>query len=118
MCGCVSLHQDKIALTAKVDAYHPQAMHEDYDDGGWATYDAVVFQILSPSEWKGTNLTILCHPEDPNVTFKTVGDVFQFEIREDYLGKRDGSLFDGAIQIVKKIEQTSGVDRLKAPPQK
>ena len=47
VCGCVSIHPHMISVEAKVEAYHPQAMHEDYDDGGWATYDAVVFSILS-----------------------------------------------------------------------
>ena len=73
-------------------------------DGGWATYDAVAFRIISPVKWKGTNLTIYCHPENTNVIFRTVGDVFQFQIEEDFLGERHGSLFDGAIEMPTKLE--------------
>jgi hypothetical protein len=111
LCGCVSRHTHTLSVHAKVEAFHPQAMHEDFEDGGWATYDAVVFKILSPVEWEGTNLTIYCHPEDTNVIFKTVGDVFQFRIEEDLLGAGPGSLFDGAIQQPKRINGSNNGTR-------
>ncbi len=103
LCGCVSSHRDTVSVRARVNAYHPQAMHDNFGDGGSVTYDAVVFKVLSPARWKGTDLTIYCHPEDTNVIFKTVGDVFRFEIEEDLLGAGSGTLFDGAIQQPQRL---------------
>jgi len=78
-------------------------MNEDYTDGSWAAYDAVIFQIISPTQWQGTNLTIYCFSGDTNIVFKTVGDVFQFQIAKDSLDDRSGHLFDGAIEKPKRI---------------
>jgi hypothetical protein len=116
LCGCISNTPNKVTLTARVEAVHLQAMHDYYDADRWATFDAVVFRILSPTAWNGTNLTIYCHTLDTNIVFKTVGDVFQFRIAEDYLGARAGSLFDGAIEQPTKIfEPIRLTDKPTAP---
>jgi hypothetical protein len=113
LCGCVSNRTPTISATAKVHAYHPQAMNEDYTDGSWAAYDAVIFQIISPAQWQGTNLTIYCFSGDTNIIFKTVGDVFQFQIAEDFLGERSGSLFDEAIEDPKRITEAKTTQERK-----
>jgi hypothetical protein len=110
LCGCVSNRTATISVTAKITAFYPQAMNEDYTDGGWAAYDAVIFQIISPAQWQGTNLTIYCFSGDTNIIFKTVGDVFQFQIAEAYLNERPGHLFDGAIEKPKRITAATTPD--------
>lgn len=106
LCGCVSHRPPAREMEVRLEAFHPQSMHRDFDDGSWATYDAVVLRILSPAEWKGKRLTIYCHPEDTNAVFKMVGDFFRFDISEDLLRQdTDGSLFLGALRNLKRIEQ-------------
>jgi hypothetical protein len=126
VCGCVSNRTPTISVTAKITEYYPHAMNEDYTDGSWAAYDAVIFQIISPAQWQGTNLTIYCFSGDTNITFRTVGDVFQFQIVKDYLGDRPGHLFDGAIEKPKRITEAKKIveldlaqldkDGLRGPP--
>lgn len=108
LCGCASPRPGVITVETEVAQFVPQALHEDYVDGRWATYDAIVFRILSPPHWSGTNLTVYCHPEDTNVVFKTTGDRFRFDIREEYLMEKTTdpktgtttvhNLFIGALQ--------------------
>lgn len=88
-------------------------MNEDYTDGSWAAYDAVIFQIISPAQWQGTNLTIYCFSGDTNIIFKTVGDVFQFQIAKDYLDDRPGHLFDGAIEKPRRITEAKKTQERK-----
>lgn len=113
LCGCVSHQTASISVTAKITACYPQAMNEDYTDGGWAAYDAVVFQIISPAQWQGTNLIIYCFSGDTNIIFRTVGDVFQFQIAKDCLDDRPGRLFDGAIEKPKRIFPVSKPQKRK-----
>jgi hypothetical protein len=126
LCGCVSNRTPTISVTAKVSEYYPHAMNEDYTDGSWAAYDAVIFQIISPDQWQGTNLTIYCFSGDTNIIFRTVGDVFQFQIAKDYLEEQPSRLFDGAIEKPKRITEAKKTveldltrldkDGLRGPP--
>jgi len=126
LCGCFSNRTPTISVTAKINAFYPQAMNEDYTDGSWAAYDAVIFQISSPAQWQGTNLTIYCFAGDTNIIFKTVEDVFQFQIAKDYLEEQPRRLFDGVIEKPKRITEAKKTveldltrldkDGLRGPP--
>jgi len=110
LCGCVSNRTPTVNVTAKITECYPHAMNEDYTDGSWAAYDAVIFQIISPAQWQGTNLTIYCFSGDTNIIFKTVGDIFQFQIAKDYLDDTPRRLFDGAIEKPKRIKGATTPD--------
>ncbi len=94
-----------INVQATVGKYSPHALHEDYTDGRWATFDAVAFTILSPPEWQGTNLVVYCSPGKTNPLFQKTGAKCSFTIQREYLADASNRQpFDGALENLKEIK--------------
>jgi hypothetical protein len=113
--GCHAARvSDAVDVEAQVERYAPRALHEDYDDGRWATFDAVTFRILSPPAWKGTPLTVYSTPGNATSPFQRTGSLWSFTIRrEDFAGPtvepKTGkmtthNLFDGALENLKELK--------------
>ncbi len=83
--GCAAPDSNRINAEATVVRYVPEAMHEDYSDGRWATFDAVEFIITAPQEWQGTQLIVYFTPGCTNTLFQTVGTGCAFTIDREYL---------------------------------
>jgi hypothetical protein len=83
--GCASRGSNMVNAEAAVVRYVPQAMHEDYDDGRWATFDAVELRLIAPQEWQGAPLVIYCTPGNTNPLLQTVGGRCTFTINRDCL---------------------------------
>jgi hypothetical protein len=126
LAGCSSIRgPDMVNVRAEVGRYIPQALHEDYDDGRWATFDAVEFRIISPAEWTGTNLVVYCTPGSTNAIFRKPGAMCSFTIRREYVAGKSTdtktgrtiihSPFDGALENLKEIRMQLPADRVTVP---
>jgi hypothetical protein len=103
-----------VAVEAEVVRYIPQALHEDHEDGGFATFDAVEFKIASPPKWRGKKLRVYCNPGTKNPVFQSAGITCRFEIDEKYLvgSSRDPATgdittfmpFDSALKDFRQVE--------------
>jgi hypothetical protein len=70
---------------ATVVQYTPRAMHDTFDDGRIATFDAAELRFTAPREWRGSSLVVYCEPRRANSLFRTVGAQCSFEIERGYL---------------------------------
>ena len=103
-----------VRVDAEVLRYIPHALHEDYEDGGFATFDAVEFKIASPPKWRGKKLRVYCTPGTKNPLFQSAGVTCRFEIEDKYLvgSTRDPATgvvttfqpFDSALRDFRQVE--------------
>ena len=96
-----------ISVTAKVLGYMPDTMHDQFDDGSFATYDGTKVRLTAPAELAGRTVTFHhARPQQLDSPWRAAGRTIHFEIDEQLLMDRKAVLFAGAAEKV----------RLLAPP--
>lgn len=117
-CCAHSSPTNTVPAQAVVSKFMQDAMHTQLSDGvnDWCEWhDAVTFKIISPPEWRGTNLVVY-FPTDTttNSLRHSVGKTFSFRIEKEYLSAPSNvEVHDGALQKLKKIDDKSNQE-LKA----
>jgi hypothetical protein len=73
-------------------------------------HDAVVFQISSPNELKGTTFPILFAKDSTNTQRFTMGDIYRFNIGEPVLDSTSRGVshaYDSVLRNVRKVDRPS-----------
>jgi hypothetical protein len=88
---------NRVEIEAMVLGFTPDAMHDNYDDGGFASYDATKLRLLSPEQYNGRELTIFHNRKiEGESIWKNVGERIAFTMdEEDLTGGM--ILFSGAV---------------------
>ena len=89
-----------IEVEAAVKRFMPNAMHDEFESGGFSSYDATELEILAPAAWHGRGLTIY-HSESPAAgsPWREIDRKLRISMNEDDL--EPGSvLFDGAVSLL------------------
>lgn len=116
-----------VRVEAVVTGYRPQAMHDHFDDGRHAVYDAVEFTLAAPREWKGSKLVAHFAPGEAVAPFRNRGVRCTFEIDRQYLIRPsddaktggpapDAPLFEGALENLTVAEDRIVVTRVSGGP--
>lgn len=89
-----------IEVEAVVKRFIPNAMHDEFESGGFTTYDATELEIVAPPTLNGRGLTIY-HNESPAPAspWREISRKVKFSIKEDDL-THEGVLFDGAVSLL------------------
>jgi hypothetical protein len=84
-------------------AFSPDAMHDNYGAGGFASYDASTISILAPERLRGHEVTLF-HDRNAGVEsiWKEVGRRIAFTMKEEYLNG-EMTLFSGAAEDVRSV---------------
>ncbi|MDB5064475.1 MAG: hypothetical protein JWM18_909 [Chloroflexi bacterium] len=87
-----------VHVIATVRQYIPDAIHDHFDDGSFASYDATQLAVVEPERLRPEALTIH-HSEKPtpDSPWRQVGRRLSFTIPRDLL-RPDTVLFDGSVQ--------------------
>ncbi|HBY95510.1 MAG TPA: hypothetical protein DEP84_16400 [Chloroflexi bacterium] len=90
-----------IEVEATVIEFIPNAMHDEFDSGAFASYDATRLRLLAPPHLRGNTLTIY-HNESPAATspWREINRKMRFSMKEGDL-KGEQLLFDGAVYDVR-----------------
>ena len=93
-----------LQIIARVIQYTPSAMHDYFDDGSFAAYDATRVCILHPHELAGRTLDFYHQePAELNSPWRARNKILQFEIAEHVLKARSTTLFAGAASKLKIV---------------
>jgi hypothetical protein len=93
-----------IQIQAAIAQYIPNAMSDDYDDGGFAMYDATLLQILAPESLKGQELTVYHDlPPDADSFWRQSSNQVQFQMESDLLAD-NVQIFAAAIKNVEILD--------------
>ena len=93
-----------LKIIARVLQYTPEAMHDHFDDGYFAAYDATRVCILHPRELAGRTLAVYHQePAELNSPWRAENKILQFEIAEHTLKARSTTLFAGAASKLKIV---------------
>lgn len=83
--GCQA-HPDKlITVQAAIIRYERNAMHLEIKNGHDEWIDMVSVNIISPPEWAGKDIAILCSEYPKDSRWRGIGDIYEFSLAEKYL---------------------------------
>jgi hypothetical protein len=87
-----------VKFETTVVRFQPNAMHDRFPGGGFASYDASELRVESPPERRGETLLIYHRPSPPESSpWRQAGRKLRFGIREEDLRNLQ-VLFDGAVE--------------------
>ena len=92
-----------IDIEAQVIEYKPDAMQDDFASGAFASYDATVFEVLSPRRIKGQNIAVFHQEPAPENSFwRKVGAKLHFSVEESDLASNI-TLFTRGLWNIREI---------------
>lgn len=90
-------------MEAEVIDYSPNAMHDDFASGAFASYDATGLRILSPDRLKGRTISVFHREPMPEDSFwRKPGARLRFSVEESDLGPSI-TLFTGGLWNVREV---------------
>lgn len=97
------LLEENIELKVILTEFKPNAMHDDFDSGEFAFYDASIIKIIHPSDLKGKTLTIYHGiSPSPNNLWRKINQELKFSIKKELINEKE-LIFDGAINNLQVI---------------
>lgn len=97
-----------VEVRAAVVAYREDAMHDSYDDGGFASFDASDLRVEAPEAWRGRDLTVYHdRPAAEDSVWREPGARLRFWLRGSDLapGRR---VFAGGLDAVERLDDGEG----------
>jgi hypothetical protein len=89
-------------VTAEVQGFIPEAMHDNFGAEGFALYDATALLVLEPRELRGRILHVYHQGEAPDSPWRRPGQRLQFRIAESQLAPNT-PVFTGGLADVKAL---------------
>jgi hypothetical protein len=94
---------EPIEVTAVLLEYTPNAMVDDFEDGGFESFDASRIRVTAPEPWAGSERTLYHSGEvPPESPWRAVGRRVRFAIAKDDLAE-EKTLFAGAVANLRAV---------------
>ncbi len=94
-----------LSVTAVVMRYEPNALHDTFDDGTVASYDATELRIVRPEKYAGKFVVYHDEPADAQNPWKAIGATIAFRLNAKYLDAKDTQVFRGAVEAVTVLKK-------------